>query len=231
MRSAELHRLIENLVRVGTVAEVDHDAARVRVESGELLTGWLLWQAQRAGYALEWDPPTVGEQVVVVSPGGDPNNGIAIAFIYSTDHPAPSSSPSLYRRKYPDGTLVDYDHDAKHLTIDCVGSVTVKGAQALLVDFGGTVDVKAGGNATVEAPKVVLKTPLTECTQQLTVKGPLIAQAGMAVSGTAATGGGSVMSLEGQLDMKDGDILFAGLSSYRSHTHPGDSGGTTGGPQ
>ncbi|WP_331275291.1 MULTISPECIES: hypothetical protein [Pseudomonas] len=46
---AALSRLIENLIRPGTIAVVDHGSlldtrhARVRVQSGELLTGWLPW--------------------------------------------------------------------------------------------------------------------------------------------------------------------------------------------
>ncbi|WMR36092.1 phage baseplate assembly protein V, partial [Metapseudomonas otitidis] len=40
---ATLARLLENLIRLGTIAEVDHAAARVRVQSGQLLTGWLPW--------------------------------------------------------------------------------------------------------------------------------------------------------------------------------------------
>ncbi|HCE7062829.1 phage baseplate assembly protein V, partial [Pseudomonas aeruginosa] len=38
---ATLSRLIENLIRLGTIAAVDHAAQRVRVLTGDLLTGWL----------------------------------------------------------------------------------------------------------------------------------------------------------------------------------------------
>ena len=63
---ASLSHLIENLIRLGTVAEVDHGSlpdkrpARVLVQSGELLTGWLPWTALRAGTTRDWDPRTVG---------------------------------------------------------------------------------------------------------------------------------------------------------------------------
>jgi phage baseplate assembly protein V len=46
---AELARLIENLVRLGTIAEVDVAKVRVRVKSGSITTNWLPWLALRAG--------------------------------------------------------------------------------------------------------------------------------------------------------------------------------------
>ena len=58
MNLVELLRLIHNLIRLGTIAEVDHARARVRVQSGELLTNWLPWIEARAGTTRDWDPPT-----------------------------------------------------------------------------------------------------------------------------------------------------------------------------
>lgn len=42
-RHATLARLLENLIRLSTVAAVDHATQRVRVQTGTLLTGWLPW--------------------------------------------------------------------------------------------------------------------------------------------------------------------------------------------
>lgn len=39
--SAELIRLLENILRVGVVIAVDEESWRVRVQSGELQTDWL----------------------------------------------------------------------------------------------------------------------------------------------------------------------------------------------
>ncbi|MES1265215.1 MAG: phage baseplate assembly protein V, partial [Variovorax sp.] len=48
LSTVELQRLIENLVRVGTVSEVDHAARLCRVRSGNLETNWLQWFTRRA---------------------------------------------------------------------------------------------------------------------------------------------------------------------------------------
>lgn len=58
---AELNRRMANLFRPGWVAAVDHQRARVRVQSGELLTAWLPWLTQRAGDDRDWWPLEVGE--------------------------------------------------------------------------------------------------------------------------------------------------------------------------
>lgn len=41
--SAELMRLLSNIIRTGIISEVDEKSWRVRVRSGELETGWLRW--------------------------------------------------------------------------------------------------------------------------------------------------------------------------------------------
>lgn len=125
MNLVELLRLIHNLIRLGTIAEVDHARARVRVQSGELLTNWLPWIEARAGATRDWDPPTQGEQVVVFSPGGDPAAGFVISGLFSDAHPAPADSADLWRRLFPDQALFEYNHAASRLRINLPGSIEI----------------------------------------------------------------------------------------------------------
>ncbi|ENM1106132.1 phage baseplate assembly protein V, partial [Pseudomonas aeruginosa] len=69
-RHATLARLLENLIRLGIVAAVDHATQRVRVQTGNLLTGWLPWLSPRAGADREWNAPSLDEQVLLLSPSG-----------------------------------------------------------------------------------------------------------------------------------------------------------------
>ncbi|WP_431026183.1 phage baseplate assembly protein V [Halomonas sp. H5] len=126
MTITELLRLIHNLIRTGTIAAVDHQAARVRVKSGELLTDWLPWIEGRAGTTRDWDPPTEGEQVVVFSPGGDPAAGVVLTGLFSDAHPAPAALAALYRRLFPDGGLFEYDHEASVLRIKLPGRIEIE---------------------------------------------------------------------------------------------------------
>lgn len=90
--SAELIRLLENILRVGVVIAVDEESWRVRVQSGELQTDWLRWNTTRAGAFSIWVPPSVGEQVWLGCIGGNPETAVIIGSLYSSDNPAPGSS-------------------------------------------------------------------------------------------------------------------------------------------
>lgn len=152
--TAELLRLIHNLVRLGTIKEVDHAAARVRVQSGGMLTDWLPWIEGRAGTTRDWNPPTVGEQVVVFSPGGDPASGVVMTGLYRQAHPAPSGDPNVIGRWYPDGTRVEYDHERHRLLIQCVGDVHLEVEGNLTATVGGDMNASVSGTATVDARSI-----------------------------------------------------------------------------
>lgn len=122
---SETDRRLANLIRLGTVAEADYGAARVRVQSGDLLTGWLPWLTLRAGPDVTWWAPEVGEQVLLLSPSGDPAQGVVLAAIYQAAHPAPEYRETVQVTVYADGTRVCYDRETSHLTIEAVGNVTL----------------------------------------------------------------------------------------------------------
>ncbi|MBK3476708.1 phage baseplate assembly protein V [Pseudomonas sp. MF6751] len=129
---AALARLLENLIRFGVIAAVQMEPPRVQVTTGKLTTAWLPWLALRAGADREWDPPTIGEQVMLVSPSGQLANGIAVTGVFSDHIPANGNRPGLHRRTYADGTVIEYDSVAHHLN-------------ATLADGGTTNLICTGG--------------------------------------------------------------------------------------
>lgn len=143
MHGPDVDRRIENLLQLGTIASVDYANARVRVKAGGLLTAALPWLTPRAGDARTWWPPSVGEQVLLFSPGGDPARGVVLTGIYSDAHAAPASGEKLHQATYPDGAVVSYDADAHALT-----ATLPDGATATLTASGGvtvTGDVTING--------------------------------------------------------------------------------------
>ena len=86
----DLQQRLANLMRVGKVQEIDHAAARLRVSFGSgNVSGWVPWMTSRAGATREWNPPAVGEQVVLMNPSGQENAGFALpGGIYRNDAPA-----------------------------------------------------------------------------------------------------------------------------------------------
>lgn len=126
MNIAELARLIENLVRLGTVAAVQVQPPRVQVKSGKILTAWLPWLSLRAGGDREWDPPTIGEQVVLLSPSGLLAQGVVLAGLFSDQVPANGDREGLHRRTYRDGAVIEYDSIAHHLRAVLPGDGTTE---------------------------------------------------------------------------------------------------------
>ncbi|CDF94175.1 predicted baseplate [Pseudomonas sp. SHC52] len=129
---ATLARLIENLIRFGTIAAVQMQPPRVQVKTGTLTTAWLPWVALRAGADREWNPPTVNEQVLLFSPSGQLGNGVALTGLFSDQIPANGDREGLHRVTYRDGTVIEYDSIAHHLN-------------ATLIDGGTTNLISTGG--------------------------------------------------------------------------------------
>jgi len=163
--TATLSRLIENLIRFGTIAETQMKPPRVRVKTGGLTTGWLPWLALRAGADVDWDPPTINEQVLLLSPSGQLANAVVITGIYSDAIPANGDRLGLHRRTYQDGAVIEYDSVAHELRaqlpeggttelissggIHLVGPVTHEGDYTQTGNFTQAGSYSQTGNQTI----------------------------------------------------------------------------------
>lgn len=200
----ETLRRLDNLIRLGTIDELDLDAARCRVQTGGILTGWLPWIAQRAGETRTWSPPTVGEQVILLSPSGEPAGGIVLTGLYSEQVAAPSTASSEHIVEYPDGARIRYDHDTGHLEAIGIQSATIEAAIEVTIDA-----------------------PATHITGTLTVDGLLTYGDGL-----SGDGGGSGTTITGPITHTTGDLSSNGIVLH-THTHTGvqSGGSSTGAPQ
>jgi phage baseplate assembly protein gpV len=106
----ELSRLLANVICVGTIHSVDHAAVRVRVQIGQITTEWRPWLEHRAGETTTWDPPTIGEQVIVLSPSGEMSGSFVLRGLNSDAIAPPSHSADTHVTRWPDGTIVSYNH-------------------------------------------------------------------------------------------------------------------------
>ena len=135
---AEIARRLANVVRIGTVAQLDLPNARLRASYGiddagrPVLTGWLPWLTARAGADRSWWAPTAGEQVILLAPSGDLAQAAALPAIYSDAAPAPSDDAGKYRIDFADGGYIEHDPVSGDVTIRAVGSVWLRGADEAL---------------------------------------------------------------------------------------------------
>lgn len=213
---SNLSRLLQNLIRLGTIAQVE--GAKARVQLGpKLTTEWLKWTTRRAGSTRTWSAPTVGEQVIVFSPGGDLTRGIIVPALYSQAFDAPETSDTIHTTHYPDGAVVQYDHAAHALTATL-----------------------PGGTATITADKVTSDAPSTICTGDVTIMGNLIVKKSATVIGATALNGGvnakagaaGGVAVAVQGSVKASDDVLAGAISLVKHQHGGVRAGSdqSGGP-
>lgn len=142
---AELHgpdaaRRLEGMVRVGTVEEVDEDAAKVRVRVGAMLTNWLPWGVTGASDDADWYCKEPGEQVLLVAPDGELAQAVVVCSLYQGKHPAPANQRNKRRRQWRDGAFEEYDRDAHHYTLNVPagGRLTIRcGVNELVLDDSG----------------------------------------------------------------------------------------------
>lgn len=178
---ARLERRLEGLIQAGRIVAADYKTAKVQVKSGHEASAWLPWVTLRAGADRHWWAPEVGEQVLILSPMGDPAAGIVLPGLYRAAHPAPSNDPARHLAEYSDGAVFVYDRRRHHWDIH--------------LPAGATVRLAAPGGVTIEG--------------DVTVTGNVKATGEIA---------DRIRSMGADREI------------YNRHTHPGDSGGTTGRP-
>lgn len=154
----DLARRLSRIVMVGTIAEVDPPKARARASIGDLTTAPLPWLTARAGDARTWWAPSVGEQVVILSPSGRTEQGVILPGIYGPDGEANGSSLTEARTDYPDGSWETHDEEAGDRALKITGNATISVDGDVTVITKGNATVQADGNVEAEAGGDVLAT-------------------------------------------------------------------------
>ena len=202
----EIQRLLRNMIRVGVVTHVNTADALCRVQTGGMTTGWLNWLTRRAGRSRDWWAPSIGEQVLILSIGGELDTAFVLPGIYSDDNPAPSVSADAYHVSFPDGAIIEYEPATGALTVSGIKTADITASESITATVP-LVTVRASTRITLDTPEVV-------CTNKL-ITGTLEVKQGGTMSGNIEHSGGSLSS--------NGKVLH-------THKHPGDSGGITGAP-
>ena len=131
---AEIERRLATTMRHGTVAQVNPATGLVRLDLGEgtggapLLSPWIRY-AQTGGALKVHSPPSVGQQMTLMAPDGDFEQGVAMPMAFSTANPSPSAAG-----------------DATVITIGAV-TLTLMGDGLTAVVGGVTLSVTAAGVA------------------------------------------------------------------------------------
>lgn len=156
----ELERLISNLLRVGVVEEVDTEKMVCRVRTGDILTDWIRWGADRAGAGRSWWAPVAGEQVIIGAVNGELTTAFVLCSLYSDANGAPSHSAQAMHKTFSDGAVIEYEPETGELTVTGIQKATVNAAQKIDAT-APEVTVTASTQINFNTPKVVCSDNLT----------------------------------------------------------------------
>ncbi|OOF70661.1 baseplate assembly protein [Rodentibacter caecimuris] len=187
--SAEFNRRLDNLIRFGTIDEVDYTTARVRVKSGQILTDFLPFITLRAGTTKTWSPPTVGEQCVILAASGEFTTACVLVGLYTQN--SPSHSPDLHIIQFADDATIEYNQVSGRLNVVGIKSAFINASEQIDI-FCPTVNIK--GNVNINGS---LSTSGTS-----TTKGNISTQGSVTASGDIK--GGSI-SLQNHKHLEQGD--------------------------
>ena len=137
-RGSRIEQRLAGMVKPGRVAEVNPDEAWVRLDLGEGDNGPLLSPkipyAQFAGALKVHTPPTEGQQMTWLAPGGDSQQSFAVPLTWSDRNEAPSKSGDENVITYGD---VRITLDASSVLIEVGGFALRVSAAGLAMEGGG----------------------------------------------------------------------------------------------
>lgn len=154
----EIMRLITNLIRTGVVTEVDRTNWLCRVKTGDLETNWINWLTLRAGNARTWWKPSEGEQVVLLSLGGNLETAFALPAVYSNQFAPPSTSADACVTEHPDGGWFEYE--------PATGRWYVRGIKSMVIE--------AADNITMKTSEFVLEADRTRINSEVVINGGVV---------------------------------------------------------
>ena len=131
----------DRLIRIGTIASVDQGAGKCTVHLDDgAETPPIRWFERRSGATRTRSVPTVGEQVVLLCPGGEIGAGLALCGLWSTANPLPGTAVQELTH-YADGAVVYYDPTSHALVAT--------------LPAGATAAITAPGGITITGPVTI----------------------------------------------------------------------------
>ncbi|MBF0751557.1 MULTISPECIES: phage baseplate assembly protein V [unclassified Pasteurella] len=187
--SAEFNRRLDNLIRFGTIAEVDYATARVRVKSGQILTDFLPFITLRAGTTKTWSPPTVDEQCVILAASGEFTTACVLVGLYTQN--SPSHSPDLHVIQFTDDATIEYNQASGRLNVVGIKSAFINASEQIDI-FCPTVNIK--GNVNING--------------SLSTSGTSTTKGNISTQGSVTAGGdikGGAISLQNHVHIAQGE--------------------------
>lgn len=212
--NSETDRRLSSMLVEGTVSEVQLKPLRVRITDGAGWTSALLRPfTLSSGKVRTWRPPSLGEEAIILSPSGSPEQGLVLIGFFGEMFGQNDELDTITATDFPDGSRDSHDHDAKERTIS--------------IPAGGKFTVAVGASSLViEDQQITLKTTnfivdnvLSTFKGMATVEKLFTYLNGM----SGAPGDGENTSVQTGTVRIDGDVILNGISmAGHSHVERGD---------
>lgn len=164
MTITDILRRLENIIRVGTISSVKGKYCQVK--TGNITTDWIKWLAHRAGDDIEWWPPSVGEQVLLLSLSGELTTAFALTGIIADDTRLTTTSRTVKRLDFQDGASIEYDSVSHKLTVTNVKEIMVFNTDH--------ITIQANTKITLNAPVIEILGNVTHSGDQLSSNGVVL---------------------------------------------------------
>lgn len=154
--NADINRRLENLIRFGTIKTVNPSKPipLVTVDLDDIVTPEIRFFNARSGDDSTWDPPSLDEEVMVISPCGEIGPTSVVFYgLYNNEHPSPSDELNKKIRVFSDGCIISYDIATHHLSaiLPPTGTIEVTANGGVTVNANGGVTVNANDGLTINA--------------------------------------------------------------------------------
>jgi phage baseplate assembly protein V len=209
-------------LKYGVVCEVQKGKVKVHFEEDAIPSDWLPVIVRKSRTDKDSWPLEVNEHVCCLM-DCYLNTGVVIGAIYNDeDTPDSGEAAGTWRKKFSDGTILQYNKTAHKLTVDVKGSLEATTTQDAKIVAGTDIDAQATVKAKITAPNVEI-TGAVKITGAVQILGALSAGAISTVPG--AGGGSGNMTITGDINITGGvtatgDVTASGKSLV-SHYHSG----------
>lgn len=144
---SDLAKRLSNIIRIGTIFEINVQTAKARVKIGELETDFLPWANANSGSNNSWNPPEIDEQVIILSPSGDLSQAVILPSLYKNN--ASDSDQNIKSITYQDGSKISFNVSSGTLDLDLKGNVTIKVVGNANIE-GDNINITGSSNITLD---------------------------------------------------------------------------------
>lgn len=212
--SSETDRRLSALIIPGIVSAVQLKPLRVRVSDGDgWESAWLRVFTLAAGVVRTWRPPSVGEDALIMSPSGLPEQGLVLVGLNGQEFEQNDDLAAVTATDYPDGSRDSHDHEKKEriVSIPAGGKLTLSvGASSLVIE---------DQQVTLKTTNFIVDNVLSTFKGKVTIEKLLTYLNGM----SGSPGDGENTSVQTGTVRIDGDLILNGIShATHSHVERGD---------